>query len=44
MDTIYSYWIDSDGFIYIGDQIKGARAATDDEIAAHLAEVTGSGE
>ncbi|MDT3544882.1 hypothetical protein [Cronobacter sakazakii] len=40
METIYNYWIDSDGFIYIGDQTKGARAATDDEIAAHLAATT----
>ncbi|BCQ40886.1 hypothetical protein ERHA54_34890 [Erwinia rhapontici] len=33
------YWIHPYGFIYIGDQIEGARAATDGEIAAHLAEI-----
>lgn len=27
------YWIHPDGFIYIGDQIMGSRAATDEEIA-----------
>lgn len=34
------YWIHPDGFIYTGDQIEGARAATDDEVAAHLAVTT----
>lgn len=34
------YWIHPDGFIYTGDKIEGARAATDDEIAAHVAETT----
>lgn len=33
------YWIHPDGFIYIGDQVEGARAATESEIAAHLAEI-----
>lgn len=34
------YWIHPDGFIYTGDLVAGARAATDEEIAAHLAEAT----
>lgn len=34
------YWIHPDRFIYIGDQIAGARAATDVEVAAHIAETT----
>lgn len=32
------YWIHPDGFIYIGDQIVGARAATDEEIATLIAD------
>lgn len=31
------YWIHADGWIYQGDQIEGARAATEEELALHLA-------
>lgn len=30
------FWVHSEGWIYIGDKIEGARAATEEEIAAHL--------
>ncbi|MDT3545623.1 hypothetical protein [Cronobacter sakazakii] len=30
------FWVHPDGFVYIGDQIEGARAATDEEVAAIL--------
>ena len=30
------FWIHPEGWIYTGDQIEGARAATEEEIAAHL--------
>lgn len=36
--TPVEYWIHPDGFIYIGDQIVGARAATDEEIATLIAD------
>lgn len=36
--TPVEYWIHPDGFIYVGDQIIGARAATDEEIAALTAD------
>lgn len=35
MDT--QFWIHPDGWIYTGDRIEGARAATEEEISEHLA-------
>ena len=35
MDIIF--WIHPDGWIYTGDQIDGARLATEEEISEHLA-------
>lgn len=37
------FWFHPEGWIYIGDEIEGARAATDDEIAAHLNAISGQG-
>ncbi|HDM8089859.1 TPA: hypothetical protein PXN44_000641 [Yersinia enterocolitica] len=31
------YWIHPDGWIYVGDEIDGAREATKEEIDEHLA-------
>ncbi|GAB7215773.1 hypothetical protein [Dickeya oryzae] len=33
---VQHFWVHPDGWIYIGDKIEGARAATDEEIATHL--------
>jgi hypothetical protein len=33
------FWIHPDGWIYTGDQIEGAREATETEIAQHLAKL-----
>ncbi|EKN3982781.1 hypothetical protein RSJ44_001933 [Yersinia enterocolitica] len=33
------FWIHPEGWIYVGDQIEGARAATETEIDAHMAKL-----
>lgn len=38
MQVETKYWIHSDGGIYVGDKIKGAREATKEEIDKHLSE------
>lgn len=30
------FWIHPEGWIYTGDKLEGARAATEEEITAHL--------
>lgn len=34
------FWIHPEGWIYVGDQIEGARAATETEIDAHITKMT----
>lgn len=33
------FWIHPEGWIYVGDQIEGARAATNEEIRDHLSAI-----
>ncbi|EON3359397.1 hypothetical protein ACNHFS_004436 [Yersinia enterocolitica] len=33
------FWMHPEGWIYVGDQIEGARAATETEIDAHMAKL-----
>lgn len=33
------FWVHPDGWIYVGDQIEGAKAATQKEIEEHLVKV-----
>ncbi|HDZ9831346.1 TPA: hypothetical protein ACYTJQ_000495 [Yersinia enterocolitica] len=37
------FWVHQDGWIYVGDQIEGARAATEAEIDEHLAKTISTG-
>ncbi|WET16730.1 hypothetical protein P2W49_09910 [Yersinia intermedia] len=37
MQVETKYWIHPDGWIYVGDQIEGAREATQTEVDDHLA-------
>ncbi|HFR4113123.1 TPA: hypothetical protein ACHVKA_001079 [Yersinia enterocolitica] len=30
------FWVHPEGWIYVGDQIEGARAATQEEIDTHM--------
>ncbi|ENO8554341.1 hypothetical protein ACTJ5H_002655 [Yersinia enterocolitica] len=30
------FWVHQEGWIYVGDKIKGARVATQEEIDAHM--------
>lgn len=34
------FWIHPDGWIYVGDQIEGARVASQKEIDAHFVKLT----
>ncbi|HFR4112428.1 TPA: hypothetical protein ACHVKA_000359 [Yersinia enterocolitica] len=38
--TEIKFWVHPEGWIYVGDQIEGARAATETEIDAHMAKLT----
>lgn len=38
------FWIHPEGWVYTGDQIEGARAATDEEIQNHHKLITGMNE
>ncbi|EON3357412.1 hypothetical protein AB9H26_06685 [Yersinia enterocolitica] len=33
------FWIHQEGWIYVGDKIKGARAATEAEVDTHFAKL-----
>lgn len=39
MQVETKYWIHPDGWIYVGDQIEGAREATKDEIGVHISKI-----
>jgi hypothetical protein len=36
---LINWWIHPDGWIYVGDEIEGARAAKQSEIDEHLATI-----
>lgn len=38
-DNETKYWIHSEGWLYQGDQLEGARAATKGEISEHMKSV-----
>ncbi|WP_186370148.1 hypothetical protein [Yersinia bercovieri] len=38
MQVETEYWIHADGWIYVGDEMEGAREATKEEIDEHLSE------